>query len=116
MDQLGMAWKIITTVHILIGICVGLTARLIANFFRELDGRNKFILQILENNDRLYGQEIVQLSNGKIGRGTVYVLLSILEDDGYIRSRVDSDAENRNPFKRRSYAITSRGRFELFRR
>lgn len=116
MSQFGLAWKIVTAFHIGIGIFVGFVTVYIATFFRKMDERKRLILQFLDNNDRLYGEDIARLSNGKLNGGTLYVLLHLLEEDGCVLSRTDGNTKERNPFKRRSYAITSHGRYELFRR
>lgn len=44
------------------------------------------ILRLLIDNPRgLYGSELVSLSNGYLGRGTIYTLLDRLVDKGFVR-------------------------------
>jgi len=59
----------------------------------------------------MYGLQLVEKSNGKLKRGTIYVTLGRLEDKGYISSRREADdpsAESpRSP--RRLYKPTGLG-------
>lgn len=42
----------------------------------------------------MYGLEIVDKSDGAIGRGSVYILLSRLEDKGYVERTVPTAADH----------------------
>lgn len=82
-----------------------------------LNSSEREILRIL-NDDRyrwMYGLEIIEASNGKLKRGTIYVSLDRLEDKGFVRSRLETDQENRDPRKRkrRLYKITEDGLNQL---
>jgi DNA-binding PadR family transcriptional regulator len=59
----------------------------------------------------MYGLQLVEESNGKLKRGTVYVTLGRLEDKGYISSRREADSPDsptpRSP--RRLYKPTGLG-------
>jgi len=58
-----------------------------------------------------YGLQLVEESNGKLKRGTIYVTLGRLEDKGYISSRREADSPDtptpRSP--RRLYKPTGFG-------
>lgn len=55
------------------------------------------------------GLSLVRESGARLARGTIYVLLTSLEDDGYVRSFQPASGE------RRFYEITSAGRAALLR-
>ena len=60
----------------------------------------------------LYGLEMVKASNGKLARGTVYVLLSRLEEKGFVTAKADPHA-NHPGLPRRQYKLTGLGRRAL---
>jgi DNA-binding PadR family transcriptional regulator len=45
------------------------------------------ILELLAERGALYGLELVAASGGALKRGTVYVVLSRMQDKGYVSSR-----------------------------
>lgn len=48
--------------------------------------KEQLVLRILMDNPKgLYGSQFVQLSEGKLSRGTIYVLLDRLVEKGYVR-------------------------------
>jgi DNA-binding PadR family transcriptional regulator len=68
-----------------------------------------YILGCLRDEPKgLYGLEIVKGSNGKLARGTVYVLLGRLEEKGFITASVDPQA-NHPGLPRRRYKLTGLG-------
>lgn len=69
------------------------------------------ILDLLDAHGELYGLQLVKLSEGRLGRGTVYVHLSRLEDEGLVSSREEDDVPDaRVGLRRRLYKITPQGR------
>lgn len=48
------------------------------------------VLRLLMDNQRgLYGSELVALSDGYLGRGTIYALLSKMVEKGFVREETD---------------------------
>lgn len=67
------------------------------------------VLQLLvAKTGQMYGLELVEASEGRLKRGTVYVTLDRMEDKGFIRSKKDSDAEA-GAAARRLYKATGLG-------
>ena len=64
------------------------------------------ILRALEAGTWLYGKELAERAH--VGRGTVYVYLERLEDQGLIESR-EEPPKAHGMLARRVYRITSRG-------
>jgi len=65
-------------------------------------------LLVKKGRDPMYGLEMVADSDGKLKRGTVYVLLGRLEDKGFVKTQNEVAAGAANP--RRLYRITAVGR------
>lgn len=67
----------------------------------------EIVIDILRQFDRpMGGLEIVKASDGQIGRGTVYTLLSDMEEDGFVRRSREKSvrpgcSEPRQLFERR---------------
>jgi DNA-binding transcriptional ArsR family regulator len=70
------------------------------------------ILRLLAKRVEAYGLELVEASEGEIGRGTIYVYLDSLEEEGLIRSFEVPLPPEAHPqaIPRRRYRITSLGR------
>lgn len=69
------------------------------------------ILRVLSNSSgEMCGRDIVKSSDGTVGRGTVYVRLARLEDEGLVSSREERDSHD---LPRRWYRLTEAGRREL---
>jgi DNA-binding PadR family transcriptional regulator len=67
------------------------------------------VLQLLRDNPKgRYGLELVKESDGKLKRGTVYVILSRLEDKGFVESRVSKNAVHPG-MPRPKYVLTGEG-------
>lgn len=73
------------------------------SFFSE---KETCILKLLSEQDRS-GLELIEASDGKLKRGSVYVYLAALEDQGLVEYVPDGS---------RRYRITERGRTEYARR
>lgn len=70
------------------------------------------VLDLLNAGKKHYGLELVKASNGKIRRGTVYVLLDRLEQKGFVTSKAEKKAGLAG-LPRRMYAITGAGQRAL---
>jgi DNA-binding PadR family transcriptional regulator len=56
---------------------------------------------------KLYGLSIVELSNGALKRGSVYITLSRLEERGFLKSQVEDAPVG--TIQRRVYKVTGTG-------
>lgn len=75
--------------------------------FRLPSGKALVVLELLVARREMYGLEMVKAS-GKLRRGTIYVLLSRMEADGYVKSREQKD-EGMPGLPRRLYRVTGLG-------
>lgn len=77
----------------------------------RLSGKEALILQLLVNGKpEMYGLEMVRDADGELKRGTVYVLLSRMEEKGYITSRVELTPDKAHPgLARRQYRVSALG-------
>jgi DNA-binding PadR family transcriptional regulator len=67
------------------------------------------VLRLLQDNPSgLYGSELVHLSDGKVGRGTVYTLLDRLVQKGMVREQ-DEEPSPELQLKRTRHFITGAG-------
>ena len=85
----------------------------------KLSAKEMLILEILSDNGReMYGLDIIERSDGKLRRGTVYVWLSRLENSAYVASREETYAEQHyaESLRRRLYRITEDGNRALIPR
>lgn len=67
------------------------------------------LLQLPDDGVWLYGLDLVRMSNGRLQRGSIYVLLDMLDEGGYIKSRVEDHTPAHIGIPRRVYAITPKG-------
>lgn len=73
-----------------------------------MTAKQALILDILRQHPKgLFGLDIVRLSNGKLGRGTVYLSLGRLEEQGLVKSRLVPHPHV--PMGRPLYTITRGG-------
>jgi len=75
----------------------------------SLSTKERLILELLTAQDRMYGLQLVAASRGRIKRGTVYVTLGRMEQKGYVRSRVETQAQAEGRLPRRLYEPTPHG-------
>ena len=68
------------------------------------------ILGYLIDSETMYGLEMVKKSDGKLKRGTVYVLLDRMEDSKLIKSKLVAPKDGQRGPQRRTYRITANGR------
>lgn len=67
------------------------------------------ILNLLMHHGDQYGLELVRSSDGALKRGTVYVLLSRIQDKGLVESKLVSPKEGERGPARRQFSITGLG-------
>ena len=53
----------------------------------KLSKKETIILDLLVENEEMFGLEMVKASEGNLKRGSIYVLLSRMADKGYVESR-----------------------------
>jgi DNA-binding PadR family transcriptional regulator len=78
-----------------------------------ITGTEAVILRLLldSGGQEMYGLELVKESDGRLKRGTVYVLLDRLEVKRFVESRELAPREDKsNPLPRRVYRVTGLGR------
>lgn len=69
------------------------------------------IMKMLLSNSasEMYGWEMMEASDGKLKRGTIYVILDRMEDKGFIESRKEEKREGQRGLPRRMYKLTGHG-------
>jgi PadR family transcriptional regulator PadR len=75
-----------------------------------LSAKESLILELLVEQDELYGLQLVAASRRKLKRGTVYVTLGRMEEKGYITSRLEDAPADVGGMPRRLYQPTPLGR------
>jgi DNA-binding PadR family transcriptional regulator len=73
-----------------------------------LSGKEALVMEMLIQRE-LCGAELVSRSGGALGRGTVYVTLSRMEDKGLVESRDEERAPGAIGVPRRLYKATGLG-------
>lgn len=68
----------------------------------------RMVLSLLDANGEAYGIELVRGSDGVLKRGTVYVLLSRMEDEGLVESRAEDAPHLAYP--RWIYSLSEQGK------
>ena len=78
--------------------------------FPWLSQKEALILEMLVGSaHELYGLQMVDGSQGKLKRGTIYVALQRMEEKGLIESRTEARPDGENGIPRRLYKITGHG-------
>jgi DNA-binding PadR family transcriptional regulator len=72
--------------------------------------KEALILDLLAAAGDRYGLELVDASEGRLKRGTVYVTLSRMEDKGYVTSTQEERPAGAIGLPRRLYRLTALGR------
>jgi PadR family transcriptional regulator, regulatory protein PadR len=75
-----------------------------------VSGKEAMILELLADAGDRYGLELVEASEGRLKRGTVYVTLGRMEDKGYVTSVQEERAPGAIGLPRRLYRLTPLGR------
>lgn len=70
------------------------------------------ILDLLLSGREMYGLEMIRESGGGLKRGTIYVLLDRLQDQGFVSSRKE-ETSDASGLARRYYRITGQGQRAL---
>ncbi len=78
-------------------------------FNNRLSQKEDQILALLVSQGKMYGLEFVKKSNGLLKRGTIYVTLSRMEDQGLVESWVETSQKGEQGPPRRLYKISGRG-------
>jgi PadR family transcriptional regulator len=70
----------------------------------------RLILRLLIEQGELFGLQLVERSNGRLKRGTVYVTLGRMQDKGYLESRREALPAGAIGLPRRLYRPTAYAR------
>lgn len=73
------------------------------NELPRLSTTERRILELLESEGELFGLQMVELSHGRLKRGTVYVTLGRMQEKGYLESRQEDLAPGAIGLPRRLY-------------
>lgn len=79
-------------------------------FFPSLSKTKVTILMLLRADIELFGLEMVKMSEGRLKRGTVYVVLQRMEKDGLISGRNEERKPPEIGIPRRIYRLTDTGK------
>lgn len=74
--------------------------------FPRLSPTERLILELLEREGELFGLQLVDMSGGRLKRGTVYVTLGRMQDKGYLESRQEPLPPGAIGLPRRLYTPT----------
>ena len=72
----------------------------------KFSGTERFIIELLAAQDELFGLRMVELSGGRLKRGTVYVTLGRMLEKGLSRIAAGAAAGRRDRLPRRLYRPT----------
>ncbi len=72
----------------------------------KFSATEQLIIELLAGHDELFGLQMVELSGGRLKRGTVYVTLGRMQDKGYLESRQEPLPEGAIGLPRRLYRPT----------
>jgi DNA-binding PadR family transcriptional regulator len=79
-------------------------------FSRKKVTKKDLVLELLLKTREMSPSEIVKASQGKIGRGTIYNILTRLELEGYLTARDVEVPSKKGILSRRFYSISEYGR------
>lgn len=71
-----------------------------------LSATERLIIELLAEHDELFGLRMVELSDGRLKRGTVYVTLGRMQEKGYLESRQEPLPPGAIGLPRRIYRAT----------
>ena len=71
-----------------------------------LSATERLIIELLAAHEELFGLRMVELSEGRLKRGTVYVTLGRMQEKGYLESRQEPLPEGAIGLPRRLYRPT----------
>jgi DNA-binding PadR family transcriptional regulator len=72
----------------------------------RLSRAERLVLELLDAEGELFGLQMVELSHGRLKRGTVYVTLGRMQEKGYLESRQEPLAPGAIGLPRRLYRPT----------
>ena len=72
----------------------------------RLSVTERLIIELLTTHEELFGLRMVELSEGRLKRGTVYVTLGRMQEKGYLESRQEPLPEGAIGLPRRLYRPT----------
>lgn len=72
----------------------------------KFSGTERQIIELLAAHDELFGLQMVELSDGRLKRGTVYVTLGRMQEKGFIESRQEAQPAGAIGLPRRLYRPT----------
>ena len=76
------------------------------NELPRLSVTERLIVELLAAHEELFGLRMVELSGGRLKRGTVYVTLGRMQEKGYLESRQEPLPEGAIGLPRRLYRPT----------
>lgn len=76
------------------------------NDLPKFSATERVIVELLAAHDELFGLRMVELSDGRLKRGTVYVTLGRMTEKGYLESRQEPLPEGAIGLPRRLYRLT----------
>ena len=79
------------------------------NEFPSLSGKEFLVMEMLLDEGDMFGLEMVEVSDGELKKGTIYVTLQRMSDKGLIDSFEEERDENENGIARRIYSPTDYG-------
>jgi len=74
----------------------------------SISGTEALIIELLEASER-FGLELIDASEGRLKRGTIYVTLSRMEAKGFVVSRQEERPAGAIGLPRRMYRVTAYG-------
>lgn len=72
----------------------------------QFSSTERLIIELLAEHDELFGLRMVELSGGRLKRGTVYVTLGRMQEKGYLESRQEPLPSGAIGLPRRLYRPT----------
>ena len=72
----------------------------------KFSAAERLIIELLAEHDELFGLQMVEFSEGRLKRGTVYVTLGRMVEKGYLESRQEPLPEGAIGLPRRLYRPT----------
>lgn len=72
----------------------------------QLSTTERLILELLGAQDEMFGLQMVEMAEGRLKRGTVYVTLGRMQEKGYLESRQEPLPEGAIGLPRRLYRPT----------
>jgi DNA-binding PadR family transcriptional regulator len=76
----------------------------------SLSPTERIVLELLgAKSDRMYGLELVAASDGRLKRGTIYVLLGRMQQKGFVEAEPEKFADDSGLVPRRMFRATGLG-------